>query len=516
MLKRLPWAPSPAAVSSADVKRHIQSRRQGSGAKAIGLALALAAIAVVAGFSVVVFGVFSPALVLLLVLLAALLYDFRIGVVALIIIYPLSISRLMPSYSGVNPQNLLLAGTLVSYWLQRIGHRPDFRLLDKRMLLCYVVPFVLAGLAGARYAGEIVQMGAVHGAEAVSSRNGFIVYLVIKPLLLVAMALMVAAAVRKSRQPERFLTPFTIAAVIPGLMICAYMAASGISLSALVTFRSFLSGLGLHANQFAVVLNMGIATTLFTALAAPRSTRRWVLLAAAMFLSMVLLLTFSRGGYLGFAVVLGAYFIYYRAGMKLLLGLVVLAAGLFFVPDAVVDRITLGLTHGRADNFSSGRLTDIWPALLEEALNSPVWGHGLAYVGRSDAVISGRMMAVGQAHNAYLDLLLEMGLIGLVLVCVFFATTYRDFKHLSKTEGNPLLAGFFRGASVGLLAMLVQAFTDDRLTPNAPQMLFWMAYGFMLGRHPRMLRADEAHASRPVGLAPGAAAGAAGVGRAAR
>lgn len=98
------------------------------------------------------------------------------------------------------------------------------------------------------------------------------------------------------------------------------------------------------------------------------------------------------------------------------------------------------------------------------------------------------MMAVEQAHNAYLDLLLDSGVLGLVLVLIFFASAFKDFRTLAESDPDPMLRGFFRGASIGMIAWLVQAFTDDRLFPNAPQMMFWMAYGVMIARHPRMLK----------------------------
>jgi O-antigen ligase len=98
------------------------------------------------------------------------------------------------------------------------------------------------------------------------------------------------------------------------------------------------------------------------------------------------------------------------------------------------------------------------------------------------------MMKVEQAHNAYLDLLLDSGVVGLVLIMSFLVKTYRDFRTMASTDPNPMLRGFFRGASVGVLAWLAQAFTDDRLFPNTPQMLFWMSYGVLLARSPQMLK----------------------------
>ncbi len=478
--------------SSADIKHPSAYRRQ-SLLGTIPLALFLVFISVIAGLSVIVFGYLSLIVIVVLVLLLALLYDFRIGVVALLIVYPLSATHMIPSYSGLNAQNLLLLGALVSYLLQRMWkQQPPYRLIEPRLLLFYVVPFVLAGLAGSQQ--YLHSQLTSPDTDPVGTPRGFILYFILKPGLLILLSLLIAAAVRESRRGQRFLTPYTIATLVPALLICGLFINGGASLPNLVTFRYFLPVLGLHANQFAVVLNFAIATTLFCGIGAPHGIRKWALLVTSALLSGVLLLTFSRGGYTGFAVILIAYFVYTRDISKLLIGLIILAAGAFFVPDAAVDRITLGVTHGSEDAMSSGRLT-FWPPLLEKVLESPLWGHGFAYVGRSDL---GQILAVGQAHNAYLDLLLDMGVIGMVLVVLFFAGVYRNFRSLSVTDPEPLFRGFFRGASVGLLAMLLQAFTDDHLTPNTPQLFFWMAYGLMLGRHPGMLKAAERE-SRTVG-----------------
>jgi O-antigen ligase len=322
----------------------------------------------------------------------------------------------------------------------------------------------------------------------VSDRRGFLLYYVLKPGLLIAMAWLIAAATRSVKDPRRLITAFAFGAMVPATFIAVYIPASGVSLSQLVNFRSFLSALGMHSNQFAVVLNFGIATLLFAGLAAPTPGRRTFLLSVSAFLAVTLLLTFSRGGYVGLAIIMVAYLLYYRDGSKLLIGLLVLAIGAFFIPDAVIDRATLGVTHGSEQDLSSGRIRGLWLPLLPKVLEAPIFGHGLMYVGRSDLVTGGRMMVAGQAHNAYLDLLLDAGIVGLVLVLAFLYFAHRDFRTMAVSDPDPLMRGFFRGASIGMLAWLVQAFTDDRLFPNQPQMLFWMAYGLMLGRHPRMLK----------------------------
>jgi O-antigen ligase len=473
--------------SAARAQPHLPHRRGSSAATTALVIFGLVFMAVFSALLVVVTGYFSLLMILVLSLCALLLWDFRVGAVALMIFIPLSSTRLMPSFHGLNAQNLLLFGSLVSYGLFRISHKANYRLVDGRLLLCYLVPFVLAGLAGSRNAHMLAQLG-FKGEEAVATSQGFILYYVIKPGLLVVMAWLIAAALRESKRPERFITAYTVGAMVPAIFIALYVPLSGVSLSELVNFRSFLSVLGLHANQFAVVLNFGIATLLFAGLATESGRQRLFLLAVVVFLVANLLLTFSRGGYVGLLIIALSYVIYFRDGSKLLIALLVLAIGAFFIPDAVIQRVTLGITHGSHQDLSSGRIEGIWLPLLPRVLDSPVWGHGLLYVARSPLVASGEMMKVEQAHNAYLDLLLDSGVVGLFLVMAFFAKTYRDFRSLAATDPHPMLRGFFRGASVGMLAWLAQAFTDDRLFPNIPQMLFWMAYGVMLARNPQMLK----------------------------
>jgi len=494
----------PVAPPSLADLRQLRDHRRNNSFKAVLLMLGLAGMAVISALLVVATSYFSVVFVLVLMLCAALMYDFRVAVVALMVFIPLASTKFLPSFSGLNAQNLLLFGGLASYVLYRMSRKVDYRLIDKTLLWCYLVPFLLAGLVGAQHSHTLARLS-LSAQDAITSRGGFILYYVIKPGLLIVFAWLIAAAVRRSAKPDGFISAFTVGALVPALFIAIYVPMSGVSLSQLVNFRSFLSVLGMHANQFAVVLNFGIATLLFAGLASPSSKRKVVMLGVAAFLAGTQVLTFSRGGYLGLALIAVAYMVVFRDPWKLLAALLVLSVAAFFVPDAVVDRVTLGITHGSHQDLSSGRVDELWLPLLPKVLESPVLGHGLMYVGRSDLVISGRMMKAAQAHNAYLDLLLDVGVIGTLLVLYFLGTVYRDFRYMAKNDPDPLMRGFFQGASVGMLAWLLQAFTDDRLFPNQPQMLFWMAYGLMLGRHPKMLRVavdSLSRGRRPVPATP--------------
>src|SRR5206468_1058042 len=81
------------------------------------------------GFVVAVSGLNGLYLCAALVGCAFILLDFRIGVVLLILLMPISGSRLFPhamlGITGLNPLNLLLVGTLGSYLFHRLSDR-DF------------------------------------------------------------------------------------------------------------------------------------------------------------------------------------------------------------------------------------------------------------------------------------------------------------------------------------------------------------------------------------------------------
>jgi len=89
----------------------------------------------------------------------AVLFDFRIGAVLLMVLLPIEASTLFPhsifGLTGLNPVNLLLLATLVSY-LVRARAPGSMRILPRQLLWLYIVPIALAGLVGSRHAQAFV------------------------------------------------------------------------------------------------------------------------------------------------------------------------------------------------------------------------------------------------------------------------------------------------------------------------------------------------------------------------
>lgn len=419
------------------------------------------------------------------------LIDFRIGVVLLVVLMPLSYSQIFPraigGVTGLNPVNLLLMGTLGSYLLHATSDRSVSRFVPRPLLWFYIAPFLVAGVLGSRHVGDIAFIFFISEQVHFLDAAGYIRDIVVKPLFLVAFALLVGAAVARARSPEKFLAPTLVSVWIMSLMVVVYFVVSGSSLGEIASryARRFLSPLGMHANDLSRMYVIAYALLLFTWSETRNYVVKVVLLASIGMVVVALVLTFSRGGFAGFALVSVLFLLSRRRVGGLIAGIFVAATVVYFLPDAIYDRVGTGFGQG-ANAITAGRIDRIWIPLFPDVLKSPIYGSGLSSMLWSDAVRSGRAAAAVHPHNAYLQVLLDMGIAGLILVIAYFMHVWRGFRALG---ADPRLSadqrGFFQGAAAGLVAFLAMAISDGGLTPRPEQVFLWLAVGMMYGLHAR-------------------------------
>jgi O-antigen ligase len=422
------------------------------------------------------------------------LRDFRIGVVLLIVLLPISRSTVFPhemlGITGLNPLNLLLLATLAAYLLQALPDGSFRRFVPGRLLWLYIVPIVVAGVLGSRHVGEIPP-SLMNKLIEFSNATGYLRDVVVKPLSTVVFALLVAAAVARSERPEKFLTPMLVSTWVMVALVCVYVLDSGISLTELASSvsREFLSPLGMHANELGRLYAFAYALLLFTWVETKGAWPRFALLASMGLVVVALMLTFSRGAFLAFALINALFLLWRRDAKTAILFGVVAACGLLLMPEAVYDRISTGFGQdaaGGTDTISAGRIDHIWLPLLPEIPGSPIWGHGLSSILWSAPMRKGpgwEILAVGHPHNAYLQALLDMGVVGLVLLSAYFIHVWKGFRALSADPAlKPALRGFFLGAAAGLASLLVSYMTDSSLTPGPEQAFLWLAIGMMYGQ----------------------------------
>lgn len=419
------------------------------------------------------------------------LLDFRIGVVLLIVLMPISRSTIFPhamlGVTGLNPLNLLLIGTLGSYLLRELSAGTLKRFVPRPLFWLYIVPIVIAGALGARHVDDIAPVFFINDLLDFKDAAGYIRDLVVKPLFMVLFALLLSAAVSSSHKPEKFLIPTLISIWMMGLMVVVFVLVSGVGIDVLgrSTSREFLTPLGMHANELGCMYAIAYALLLFTWAESKTAHFKLMLIASMGLVVIALLLTFSRGAFLGFVVVNVLFLLWYRNAKTLVLLGVLAVAALFVLPGAVFDRITTGYGSG-LDAISANRIGLLWIPLLPELLRSPVYGNGIGSMLWSDAMRTGAgasILMVTHPHNAYLQALLDMGIAGLILLGAYFVHVWKKFRALSIDDAlRPELRGLYRGAVAGLVSFLVAGISGSSLTPVSEQVFLWLAIGMMYGQ----------------------------------
>jgi O-antigen ligase len=427
------------------------------------------------------------------------LRDFRVGVVLLILLLPISSSQVFPhamfGTTGLNPANLLLVATLGSYLLHGLFDGSLRRFMPRPLLWLYIVPILVAGVLGSRHVGEIPPFLFQRLIE-FDSVTGYFRDLVVKPLLVVVFAPLVGAAVSMSEKPERFFVPMLISISVMVSLVIVFVLLSGASLREMASSesRELLTPLGMHANELGRLYVSAYALLLFTWAESKSPAFRLALLASMGLVMVALVLTFSRGAFLGFILVNVLFLLWRRNAKTLILFGLLAVCVLFFLPGAVYDRIATGFGSGfgsGSNAISAGRIEHIWLPLLPEIPQSPIYGHGLGSILWSDPMRRGAgitILAVGHPHNAYLQALLDMGIAGLILLCAYFVHVWRGFRALSVDPAlGSTLRGFYAGAAAGLASLLISYVTDSSLMPKAEQVFLWLAIGMMYGQRARGL-----------------------------
>jgi O-antigen ligase len=419
------------------------------------------------------------------------LVDYRIGAVLLTLMLPVSDSNLFPhalmGMTGVNPINLLLAGTLVSYMARAGRGAQAGLLLQPQLIWLYIVPIIIGGVLGAFHVDDIVPFFMEELVVNFHNEAGYLRDMVMKPLFIPLFAALLGVAVARSEKAESYIVPIALSVWIIALIEIGFVAASGIKLGRLASadMRGFFLAIGLHANDLGRLFAIAYALLLFTWWEAKSQALKTFLFLTMGVLALALLLTFSRGAFVGFLLV-NALFLAWKFNFKSAsLALAGLALSALLMPGYVYNRVLLGVGES-ADAVSAGRIDGIWLPLLPETLKSPLWGNGLGSIMWSYPMQIDAMLTVGHPHNAFLETLLDMGLIGLALLLAYFVHVWRGFRELgSNAFLSPELRGFFQGASAGLMCFMVTGFFGSSLRPESEAVYLWMAIGMMYGLQAR-------------------------------
>lgn len=235
---------------------------------------------------------------------------------------------------------------------------------------------------------------------------------------------------------------------------------------------AFLGNPNMLAAYLVIVLPIALGEV---AVAGRWSTRLWYIFCSVA-ICVCIVMTWSRSAWLGMAVALVAFMLAcdFRTGWLVVGAAATVPIWIGFVPDSLIRRLSSILAVSESD--LSYRM-NIWRGVTRMIGDHLISGVGVGEEAFKNAyvlyAVSGTEAAV-HSHNLYLQVLLELGIVGIVilaLIVVMFAqrcsSEISDLKRGSKTR-IMISAGFS-----GISGVLIMGLTDYVWYDYRVFLIFW-------------------------------------------
>jgi O-antigen ligase len=254
-----------------------------------------------------------------------------------------------------------------------------------------------------------------------------------------------------------------------------------------IPFASFV-----NQHHFAAFMNMTLGLTLGLLFGkGVKKDKNMLLIIAAVIMGIALIFTSSRGGILSFFGVLGFLVIprildkndrsediaaQNKSKFALIAGVLALIIGLF---GAVImlggdQSLLRGVGLATSGDVSSGR-SHFWAIALKIFFDYPVLGAGLnafgvAFTGYDTWNGNNR---VEQAHNEYLQILADAGIVGFACVAAFIYLLFKySLSAIEAAADNVYRKSAARGALAGCFGIFIHSFFDFPLRTPANAFFF--------------------------------------------
>jgi len=239
----------------------------------------------------------------------------------------------------------------------------------------------------------------------------------------------------------------------------------------------FPDGLG---NYLATILPVFMVLVFYKLKFRPKSV---FYLANLIILLILLFLNSTRGAEIAFIVSFICLLFFLRKKKLLFLVPVVLVTIFFLLPVKSRGSIIKQFDIKQA---SFTQRLDLWNTSWRMFMDRPVLGQGLGtymfnYIKfQDDRVRPFGEQGIWYAHNSYLQMLAETGLIGFISFFLIFLSLFKEtYKVLRKTS-DQWLQNLLLGTSLGLVAYLTQIIFDSTFYSLQNSVLMWYFLGFQV------------------------------------
>lgn len=404
---------------------------------------------------------------------------------------------------GLNPWNVLLGFVLLAWFFTRgrEGLQWDLPGRITALLLFYLVVIVTGfyRMMGDSYA--MVEFSLMTGREPPTDSGMWAEHL-INTLKWVIPGILFYDGCRSRERFTLGLVALLAVYFLIGVQVIKWMPLDAIGGGSDLTDRSIkiLSReVGFHRVNLSMMLAGAFWAIISTRVLAERRTVILMIYSSALAVLFAQALTGGRTGY-GTWLVVGMLLAVLRWRKYLILAPVLLLIVAMLVP-AAMERMSQGFSAETVDTNTriqdQGQIGDggpdlytvtagrniAWPRVLDKFAEAPWFGYGREAMQRT-GVAAGLWKDLGELfphpHNAYLQLLLDNGVIGAVLVLLFYITVMRYGLSLLKDSQSPvyIAAG---GVTLALVvALLVASIGSQSFYPREGAVGMWCAIGLML------------------------------------
>ncbi len=387
----------------------------------------------------------------------------------LIFLIPWAESRQMPGQMfgivGLNPINvlfLMIVGTVI-FEKRKLTSRSRFN--------CAIGIFV-----------SLLFISMFRGIANVSFQHITFSYyflnIFLKPLQIILSGIMVFYILREPKQVFHFLRAIKLSGALLGVWV---LLRSGHSVE---TIWAMTRTLSIHKNAisfiFLTLLSMNLATMDYGDKAEKFANR-----VLSIIYILVVMFTFSRQGYVSCVLVL--FFFSVQKGFKrvmlFIIGLVLFWS--FFMPFSVKQRIYTGTETGEkmgvkahlTGDVSAGR-NETWAASMPVVWEHPLFGQGrLAY---AKSVRAGREYLPSHPHNAYIQCMLDNGMVGLIIIVGFYVFLMMKSWFLYKRSKSKFARAYGFGFALTMGVFLLQGYTGFRFYPYEESYFVWFYLGGLM------------------------------------
>lgn len=206
-------------------------------------------------------------------------------------------------------------------------------------------------------------------------------------------------------------------------------------------------------------------------------SKKIIFLGLTLIMVLALVLTQSRGGWLGFA--FSALIFILLIEKRLLLTLVPISiGGVFLLPDSIINRI---LSIGNLRDSSNAYRITMWGITKDIIRDNWVAGVGFGHQPFKQTFETYiRTMPTFHAHNTYLQTAAEMGIPGLVAFLLFLFTLFKyGIKNLVKQD-DKYIRVMAAGVLAGLGGVLFHGLVENILYLPRIIFTFWIMVSLIL------------------------------------